>query len=239
MLKEFIEFLQNQKKEPVISVDGRNYNVLLNNSLAPIREPERETIKLSSLTSLVSYIKSGDGFECELVTVVVNSSREVVVKSKLFGDWKQMETIAIAEKEFIDQFNFYGKYYSIEEFKIKLMTCFKESQDSKKIISLISKVIDSNLRNIDDDGITQSITIKSGITMIGDEKLPPIVTLIPYCTFSEVEQPVRKFLLRGKKSGEELQYAIFEADGREWEYRAREEIKKYLQDNLEDVLIMA
>lgn len=239
MLKEFVEFLQNQKKEPVISIDGRNYNVSLNNSLTPIREPERETIKLSSLTSLVSYIKSGDGFEYELVTVVVSSSSEVVVKSKLFGHWKQTETIAVAEKEFIDRYNFYGKYYSIEEFKIKLMTCFKESQDSRKIISLISKVIDSNLKNIDDDGITQSITIKSGITMIGDEKLPPIVTLIPYCTFSEIEQPERKFLLRGKKSGEELQYAIFEADGREWDYKVRDEIREYLELNLDEVLVIS
>lgn len=80
-----------------------------------------------------------------------------------------------------------------------------------------------------DDGISQQVTIKTGVATVGNAIVPNPVTLKPYRTFVEVEQPESKFIFR-MKDGPTA--ALFEADGGVWRNKAMHEIKKYIYENL-------
>lgn len=64
--------------------------------------------------------------------------------------------------------------------------------------------------------------------------VPNPVTLIPYRTFLEVQQPASDFIFRMKSSCG-VQCAIFEADGGTWKNEAMNNIKEYLKNELADL----
>lgn len=65
--------------------------------------------------------------------------------------------------------------------------------------------------------------------------IPSPVTLKPYRTFTEVEQPESQFVFRMKEDKYDgVQCALFEADGGAWKLGAMEYIKEYLERELED-----
>ena len=66
---------------------------------------------------------------------------------------------------------------------------------------------------------------------VADVVVPNPVTLAPYRTFLEVEQPASKFIFRIKEGG---QLALFEADGGAWQHEAILNIKNYLIEQLKD-----
>lgn len=84
-----------------------------------------------------------------------------------------------------------------------------------------------------DDGITQKATVKTGLASRGDAVIPSPVTLKPYRTFTEVDQPESRFVFRMKEDKYEgVQCALFEADGGAWKLQAMENIKGYLEREL-------
>lgn len=62
------------------------------------------------------------------------------------------------------------------------------------------------------------------------QALKPRVTLRPYRTFLEVEQPESEFLLRLREGGK---IGLFEADGGMWKQQAKKNIAEYFQEELQ------
>jgi hypothetical protein len=87
-----------------------------------------------------------------------------------------------------------------------------------------------------DDGVTQQVTTRKGLAFgVENTPVPRIVTLMPYRTFAEVDQPASTFILRlkqGQREGEPPQAALFEADGGRWKLEAIQSIREYLDDRL-------
>ncbi len=112
---------------------------------------------------------------------------------------------------------------------------------------LLGNILDPNTKatekrqivlTVADDGITQQITVKTGIARIGDTELKSTLELKPYRTFREIDQPKSLFLLR-LQSGKELPTAaLFEADGSSWQLEAIASIKEWLASNIPDVKII-
>lgn len=93
----------------------------------------------------------------------------------------------------------------------------------------------------EDDGITQRVTAKSGISLSKTVKVPNPVRLMPYRTFTEVAQPESAFVFRMRKDGSSISAALFEADGNAWKNEAILNIKEFFKSSLsgEDVIILA
>ena len=76
--------------------------------------------------------------------------------------------------------------------------------------------------------------MKTGIASKGEAIVPSPVTLKPFRTFVEVEQPLSNFVFRMKQDRYDgIQCALFEADGGAWKIAAMREIKTYLKEQLE------
>lgn len=86
-----------------------------------------------------------------------------------------------------------------------------------------------------DDGVTQKATVKTGIASKSEAVVPNPVTLRPYRTFLEVEQPKSDFIFRMKQDKYDgINCAIIEADGGAWKMAATKAIKDYLQYELSE-----
>lgn len=85
----------------------------------------------------------------------------------------------------------------------------------------------------DENGVSQSVTVRKGVALAGTEQVKPIVKLRPYRTFQELMQPESDFLLR-VRDGNEI--GLFEADGGMWKLDARQSIKYHLEMLLKDLI---
>jgi hypothetical protein len=108
------------------------------------------------------------------------------------------------------------------------------TEDREKLLKIVGNIRDENVTEFGDDGVTQQVQARTGITRIENIVVPNPVVLKPYRTFTEVEQPESSFILRMRKGPE---VALFEADGRAWENKAICNIRDYLRKELEGIEI--
>jgi hypothetical protein len=105
----------------------------------------------------------------------------------------------------------------------------------------VGNIKEENVRQTGDDGVTQTVTAKSGIARVEDVSVPNPVHLAPFRTFREVSQPLSPFVLRMKqgREGGLPTVALFEADGGKWKLDAIQFIRDYLAGKIETVPIIA
>ena len=96
------------------------------------------------------------------------------------------------------------------------------------MLQLIKKVSKAESVELEDDGITQKVKAKNGVSLNWGVTTKPIVTLTPYRTFIEVEQPESEFLFRVRDNS----FALFEADGGAWKIKAKQNIRKFFNEKL-------
>lgn len=97
------------------------------------------------------------------------------------------------------------------------------------LLDILSRITDENSVSSNDNGMTQTVEARSGISLKTKEKINPRVKLRPYRTFLEVEQPESEFLVRLKEGG---QIGLFEADGGMWKLEAKSNIRAYFEEKL-------
>lgn len=128
----------------------------------------------------------------------------------------------------------FGQYYDVEDFIVALMTLFVDTPDRKYVLDLVSNIRDKDVLNAIDNGVTQTVKTRKGISTLQDEPVRNPVHMAPYRTFREVPQPVSAFLLR-MRSGKELpECALFEADGGTWNLEAMKNIHGFFTQTLTD-----
>lgn len=125
----------------------------------------------------------------------------------------------------------YSSFLDQEQMNISLQSQFEETKDRNILLKVIGNLKEEAVRNASDDGVSQAVTIKTGVASVGDVKVPNPVGLAPYRTFNEVTQPTSSFVFRMREG---MQSAIFEADGGAWELEAMNNIKNFLTKNLEE-----
>jgi hypothetical protein len=230
LLKEALEYLFDQvKKNEVMVIDGKNYSTEGLHYIPPIYDetPCAEVVPIKTLTGLVDYIKNGiDNLEGPLVVHIVSPTK-VLVYSELRKDMKRNKYISCdASTPGI----VYGQFLDVEKFNIMLQACFLDNGDKTKILKVIGNIKEDNVRTTGDNGITQTITAKSGVSTVEDVIIPNPVTLCPFRTFAEVGQPESQFVFRMQEGP---CAALFEADGGKWSIFAMQNVKEYLLNKLE------
>jgi hypothetical protein len=132
----------------------------------------------------------------------------------------------------------FEQYIQIEEFIIRTRALFQSTVDLEEIISIVSRVTNQNEIKMDDDGISQELSVRRGVSGGLKDQLQTkgIYTLAPYRTFREIKQPESKFILRMKAGGEDSlpTVALFDAEGEIWRYNAVLDIRNYLREALSE-----
>lgn len=229
MLKEAMEWIRaNTASVEMLKINGQEYS---NRELYKLQEPVRRELNVTTLTGLVDYIKSAfDGKEKYIITVL--SESHVIIESKLNSN-KRREIIVTSNAQ-IPKVTL-NEFIDLEKFNIQLQSVFVPNTERATVLSLIGNIKTENVSNTGDDGISQMVEVKRGVTTVKKEEVPNPVYLKPFRTFTEISQPESAFVLRIKESPSYgLQAALFEADGGAWKNEAILNIKEYLEEELKD-----
>jgi hypothetical protein len=241
--KETVQAFQDSVKTEIIKVNGEEF-VTRPVYREPVeqyeKEPQPGILALHSLTALVEYVQkviNADIGPEQMHFLHVISPIEVSVRSNLYGESKQRDTLAVAKFE-PAAFPF-SYYQNNEEFIVFLQARFDLTEDRDKILRIVGNLKDENVKNFADDGTTQTVVAKAGIARVEEVGVPNPVRLAPFRTFPEIDQPESPFILRMKQGQPFPQCALFEADGGAWANTARESIKEFLKAELPDTTILA
>lgn len=233
-IKEALQYsveLAGREEKVITDVNGQEWYDKRKFDLEELKErkyyPER--LHLRTLSSLVEYVLSGlNGLLDRKLIVVVDNPKEVYVYTE-DDERARRTTLGICEA-IVPDFSF-DRYYDMESFNIALQSRFVDVDDRSLVIDYASKISIENGADIEDDGVSQVTTIKNGVASKGKAKAPNPVTLAPYRTFSEVEQPSSKFVFRINKEGH---LALFEADGGAWRLDAVNNVADFLKEHFAD-----
>lgn len=228
MEKEALEYLVNQgvQENPIVELKQGTYS---KKQLERIELETAATLKVSTLTGLVDYIKANiDGLDRLLIQI--KSNDEVLLFSPLNED-RNRELFIKAEAILPTNIRF-EHFMDTERFNIMLQSSFVANDDKDLILKYTGLIQDDAVKTTGDDGVSQAVTIKTGIASVGQAVVPNPVVLAPYRTFPEVNQPKSKFIFRMKEGPSA---AIIEADGGAWRNEAIQNIKKYLQEELKEI----
>lgn len=228
MIKKALEYIVGLKAPEVLEINGETY---CDKELERIcHNPKAQAIEMTTLTSLVEYIKARIDTMDDKMIIHVKGPDCVHLYSMLDLDRKREYLVKV--KVQVPEFE-YDRYMDHEKFLISLQSKFMSNDDRELLLKFAGTVENGTVAQYGDDGVTQKATIKTGIASKGEAVVPNPVRLRPYRTFIEVAQPESSFIFRmrqDERSGVEC--AIFEADGGAWRNVAMSSIKEYLQYEL-------
>lgn len=227
MIKEAMEFILSlSKKVEFFEQNGEQYT---NYDLRKIKMPTRRELEVYSLTGLVEYLKDNFDNDSRLLVTVMNE-RKVIVETELNAN-KERELLIVALAD-VPQKELNG-FMALENFNIQLQSQFVPNEHREQVLSIIGNLKSENIKNVGDDGISQSVQVKQGVTMANEKVVPNPITLKPFRTFTEVAQPESPFVFRLRNGHrDETEAALFEADGGAWRNAARLDIAAYLKAEL-------
>jgi len=192
--------------------------------------PMADSINMSTLTSLVDYIKAHVDDMAPKMVIHVVSPVEVQLFSQLNRERNREYLVRVHAQ--IPDFH-WGSFIEHEEFCINVQAKFLGDPDKDLLLKFAGTVENGTVAEYGDDGVTQKATVRQGIASKTDAIVPNPVKLRPYRTFIEVEQPMSEFIFR-MKDNQGIRCALFEADGGAWKNAAMKNVKDYLKFELAD-----
>ena len=193
-------------------------------------DPRPAALEIQSLTGILDYLESNvDGWNLEKFMIHIVDHETVNLITNVCGESNKRNTVLTAKRE--------GKDFSFEQFIdqelfiIRVRSLFEETNDRTTILHHTAKIDSESAIKTTDDGVTQNIQIKKGISgaLLEAAEVKPIVKLKPCRTFSEIDQPESEFLFRMRENRGAVECALFEADNAAWKNEARMSIKKFLE----------
>ncbi len=193
--KEVIQTIQDAVKVQSIAVDGKDY--LSRNIYLPPAEPVPAPITVATLSGLVDFINSAGETELkDFRAVQVVDHRTVNLLGNIAGRHKQRPVFVAAQVPSVNGLVKFGQWHEQEEFMIWLQGAFVQEDQVKNLLRIIGTIQSDAVRVSADDGVSQRVTTKRGIFLANEETLPNPVTLQPFRTFPDIDQPFVRFVLR-------------------------------------------
>jgi hypothetical protein len=239
MILKAIEKILSLGGTKVEIINGRTYG---NGpaGIIPIKPPKAETLTINTLTGIVDLMPL-DSVQLEERDVMLHvvDHKSVSLMDHNFSDhWLTRSTYLTAVHE-SPVFRF-GQFMDVETFIIHMQAMFVQDESTAAILKVAGNIKEEAVTQFSDDGVTQGVTAKAGISRVEVVPVPNPVTLRPYRTFMEIEQPMSTFVFRmqGGK-GNSPTCALFEADGRMWQLEAIKNIKLWLSEKIPRMKIIA
>lgn len=230
MLKAAIEKIQEMAKPLLHSEDGHLYRI----GEADYEEIKPELIypgelSLNSLDAMVKLIKTEAVQRYDTPIYVTIPKHNIAICFAQPNESLRFERLHYYNARATDVPGWEAKaQLPFEEAMIALRTRFQPTPDTDYAIKLLSEITTGAKVTFNDNGVATTVVTRKGIDLQSNQAIRPIITLRPYRTFQEVEQPASQFLIRISERG----ISFIEADGGMWKLHARQTIKKYLEDAL-------
>lgn len=233
MLKEAIEKILSLSTPSIDEINGIKYS---DKKLNIIEQPPFNKIQISSLKSLVDYANDFNE-RVKKVFILVETYNFVKVITKATNEERKCHTVATClakSSEFPIE-----HYLPSENFIVHLKENFVYGQNIKDIIKVVGNTMSTSSIKTNDDGISQSVEVKSGVVSVKKVEIGQIITLNPYRTFNEIDQPNVEYFIRAKKDKDgNVLWALFEIKDKIWESLCVENIKEFIEPLCEDVEVI-
>ena len=229
MLKAAIEKIQEMTKPVIQEVEGRTFSVSADNikEIRPTLD-RPDCLVLNSLDALVKLVKT-EALQKYKTPIYLTIPNHMSVTCFSQPDdemgWYERITYYTATATDVPGWEERTRL-PFEEAMIALRTRFQPTNDTEYALKLLSEITTGAKITFNDNGVATSVVTKKGIDLQTNQAIRPIITLKPYRTFQEVEQPESQFLIRVSERG----ISFIEADGGMWKLHARETIKRYLDE---------
>lgn len=246
MIKEALMYIVGLNKPTTQAINGHIY---ADRTLSRIpKELTAEPLSVHTLTAIIDYITSGadevaETDESMMRRFVIHAAEHdrVYLYRELNSD-KARECLIEAELA-APPFPF-GRWMDMETFIINLQTHFTPDGDRDSLIRLAGTVTTDQGITVADDGMTQQVTARSGISLVQQVSVPNPVQLAPFRTFTEIVQPVSPFVFRIRRDGDTIMAALFAADADAWKREAILSIRDYFYAEIpdgmrDDIIILA
>lgn len=228
MIEKALKYLVNLGEAKLLNIGSGTYS---DKPIHRINEPRAGEVTATTLTSMVDYLHSGmDEKSIDRLIVHVASPSEVWLISELNND--RLREAYFFCKALTPNNIQYNRFMETEQFNIMLQSSFVDNTDKALLLKVTGLIQEKDVKEVGDDGISQAVTMKTGVVRVDDVIVPNPVTLAPFRTFPEIEQPESKFIFR-MQSGPAA--ALYEADGGAWRNEAMKRIKEWLEDELQDI----
>lgn len=235
ILADFVDKIVEVAKPEISMISGRSY------STKPLYRVEEvvdmpKLVELSSLDGVVKIIKQ----DCAELPSPLFVQVEAADYVKVFSDFAppelsdiQFKRFPVCSARFADTSIDSDRTMDYETAMIALRSRFIPNEGTAYLLGLLSSITTEHSAKSEDNGMTQSVTVKAGVALKERVEVRPRVKLQPFRTFFEVEQPESEFLIRILP---EEQIRILQADGGMWKMTAKRNIKEYFENELSDLI---
>lgn len=159
----------------------------------------------------------------------IENEKAVTLKERLSDDFGRRLVLIQAKPVDFTKFRF-DQWIDQESFVIAISSLFAESEDRQYVLSMASSLTNDASTLNEDDGFSQKVNIKAGLAHKSTITLKPRVSLAPFRTFPELDQPISEFVFRAKCDGEGRPHLMLvEADGGRWKIDAIAKIKAAME----------
>jgi len=245
--KDVIAAIQGAVQTEIIELDDRAF--VTRPVHMPPAPPRVEPLTTHTLQSVIDYLAADAKFDAVIPTtkdelglaVHIVSPIKVQILGGIEGRFRTREVFINAEAiEVIGETFRFGRFYPLEQFIISLRSLFAETEDRETVIKILGRVEDADVKQFEDDGLSQSVTARVGIATKAEVAVPAVVMLAPWRSFPEISQPFSDFFLRLAPGVDDSPAAaLFETDGGKWKIEAINSIKEFLNKKVGGVPIIA
>lgn len=228
MIKEALEYLVGLKPVQTFVINGETYTDGALSRVPKVKHsPDRYAVK--SLDAIANLIKTEIGKARVPLFIRIDTPTRVFVESSWDSEF---------DRDFLyqancEEANFEPGWRDHEKAIIELKSAFIPTEGQQYLLDLLSRLCVDDGVETTDNGVTQTVTTKQGVSLKQAENVRNIVGLKPFRTFREVNQPESMFLIR---VDDKSRVAILEADGEIWKIEAKLNIKAYFEKELADYI---
>ena len=229
MLRDFVNRLVELAAPTTVEVEGSVYS---NQQLVHIQDkkPMPRCIDLTGLDSICKMVRNEAEHVGLQIFIQVKDYKSVSVFTSLDADEDRLYLYkCVADTPAVTT----DRFLSYEKAVIELRSLYIPNEGTKYLLQLLSSISNESKVTSSDNGVTQQVEARSGIALNSMVKIEPRVTLQPFRTFIEVEQPASEFLLRINERGE---IGFFPADGGVWKLEATRNVAGYFETALKDLI---
>lgn len=249
MIAEALRYLVDLGKPEIVREEGQVYSSA---KLYPVAPEEPKTLVVHTLSGLVDYVR-----DCVVNIFVANESiskkgalyivhiddfNVVTLRSALLpGHGRRLAFIrAETVPMFGDERQLIG--CAVRDMIVRLGTSFADNDDRAMLLKLLGNISDNSAVKTLDDGITQQVEVKQGISLKGVALIPNTVDLLPWRSFPEIAPQPSKWLIRVDRSEKQGPLvSLYEVNREQWRASTIAAIGEYLRIALEkeDVVVIA
>lgn len=196
---------------------------------APPHMPQNVDVStLAGFHDLITARLEDADFQGDFI-IHIEDETTVTLKERFSDDWGRRLRLIKAKPVDFRQFKF-DQWIDQEAFVIAIASLFAASEDKEYVLRVASSLTNDASTLSEDDGFSQKVNVKAGLSHKSSVTLKPRVALAPFRTFPEVPQPVSEFVLRAKCDGEGKPcLMLVEADGGRWKIEAIAELRKAME----------